>query len=96
MTDIRTAQRAYDNAEPDSTYTMAFHATIGQADAEVMAFAEVWEQSGEVHCINEVVYCGVDISAALTSEQNDELMEQAETHIRNRDLEDYIGEMEND
>jgi hypothetical protein len=85
MTDIRAAQRAYDNASPSDTYTYSFYATIGMADAEVLAFADVDEETGEVECINEVVYQGVDISAALTDEQDKDLKRQAAERLASKE-----------
>jgi hypothetical protein len=84
MTDISAAQRAYDNAEPDSTYTMQFYATIGMGDAEVSCFAEVWEQSGEVHSVEEVSFHGINVADCLADEQYQSLMHQAQAEVNRR------------
>jgi hypothetical protein len=86
MTDIRTAQRAYDNASPADTFTFGFWGKIGQADVEVYAFADVNEETLEVECINEVVLHKVDISGALCDEQIAELTRQATQQLTNKEI----------
>ena len=90
MTDIAAAQRAYDNAEPESTYTMQFFATIGMGNAEVSCFAEVWEQSGEVHSVEEVVFHGTNIAECLADEQYQSLMQQAQAEVNRRRGGQYV------
>ena len=84
MTDIRAAQRAYDAMLPDETYTMQFYATIGMGNAEVSCFAEVGEQSGEVHSVEEVVFHGTNIAECIADEQYQSLMQQAQAEVNRR------------
>jgi hypothetical protein len=84
MTDIRAAQRAYDAMLPPDTFTMQFYASIGQGPVDVLAFAEVWEHTGEVICINEVILDKVDISGALVEEQIVQLMKEAQNEVNKR------------